>query len=744
MSEEYYNDNPITDTDRDRLNRKGFAQTLAKSILNLQTNSTFTIGLYGAWGCGKTSIVNMIENEIKTLQSAIDEKEKLIIVHFEPWNFSNCDQLLSQFFVRFSTELKKISNQGKKEDALNQIGAALETYSDLFSLVEIVPVFGKAFSLILQNGMKYAGKNLQGEKDIYAQKRAITNMLSEDRQHHNFLIIIDDIDRLSNDQIRQIFQLITSVANFPKMRYLVVFDKEIVVKALSKVQEGSGEAYLEKIIQMPIEVPKPSAAQISSIMLQNLRTIYETYYHSTFDYALWKSSYEICCEPFIKSVRDINRICNSLSVKLSAIASEVNFMDMTALTTIQVVFPPIYDWIKRDSSYFIDCRMDMFKKNEGEEKICQNKVNKLLNELGYSDEETETLTDKILLCLGYLFPYIRTKLSQNTGISNSTAYNIKHNKICEETKFDRYFSLDLSSVYIKKSDIFSLVNDFDLEQIKSVISNHCFNDTISELFNEINANTDNINVERAKTIELALLDSFFGICLCENAAGEKFYNEFEFISYEFLKKLGQSECCRFIINTLEMDDFARIISFVPALRYIEMDFGKIESGYRQESVISESELKDVEQSLCKWVDNYLEDHNLYDIPHWIMLVNLLNVIRTNYFSNYFETSLLEPHNILKFICYYIVSYNKGALYDVKKDYNQHLTKEQILDAIKTTRNDKSFYQLPQDVQNASVAFYRNDQKMFECGEITCKGVKETLDAWKSEDGIEEQVDCNMV
>ena len=80
----------------------------------------------------------------------------------------------------------------------------------------------------------------------------------------------------------------------------------------------------------------------------------------------------------------------------------------------------------------------------------------------------------------------------------------------------------------------------------------------------------------------------------------------------------------------------------------------------------------------------------------------------------------------------------------EENYNRYLTNEQILNAITEQRNNKKFYTLPQDVQNASAAFYRNDQKMFERGEITCKGVKETLDAWKNEDGIGEQGDCNMV
>lgn len=67
--------------------------------------------------------------------------------------------------------------------------------------------------------------------------------------------MIDDIDRLNCEQIRQIFQLVSSVAKFPNTAYLLVFYKDIVTKALRKVQEGNGEEYLHKVIQMPIQIP---------------------------------------------------------------------------------------------------------------------------------------------------------------------------------------------------------------------------------------------------------------------------------------------------------------------------------------------------------------------------------------------------------------------------------------------------------------------------------------------------------
>ena len=52
-------DLPITKLSEDKLNRAAFAQSLAKTISQYSLTSSFTIGLYGEWGSGKTSLVKV-------------------------------------------------------------------------------------------------------------------------------------------------------------------------------------------------------------------------------------------------------------------------------------------------------------------------------------------------------------------------------------------------------------------------------------------------------------------------------------------------------------------------------------------------------------------------------------------------------------------------------------------------------------------------------------------------------------
>lgn len=242
----FYSDKPISSNNEDKLNRKGFAKLLAHTLVHLDSKDTFTVGLFGKWGCGKTSLVNMTLAEIENIQAKNETDEQIIVVHFEPWNFTDTNQLLTQFFVRLANEFQKKGNKN-----LTKIGKALESYSDAFGLLELIPGVGAPIASASKWGLSRLGQKMQkglDERDVLKQKEQVIQLLKA--QSNRILVILDDIDRLSNEQIRYVFQLITSVARFPNTTYLLVFDKEIVVEALKGVQSGNGQDYLEKVSEM--------------------------------------------------------------------------------------------------------------------------------------------------------------------------------------------------------------------------------------------------------------------------------------------------------------------------------------------------------------------------------------------------------------------------------------------------------------------------------------------------------------
>lgn len=74
-------DLPIAKLEEDELNRGSFAESLAKTLVQYSFPSSLTIGLYGEWGSGKTSLLNMVFENVEQIFRLINGLE--IPEHFE-------------------------------------------------------------------------------------------------------------------------------------------------------------------------------------------------------------------------------------------------------------------------------------------------------------------------------------------------------------------------------------------------------------------------------------------------------------------------------------------------------------------------------------------------------------------------------------------------------------------------------------------------------------------------------------
>lgn len=99
-------DKPIYKFHEDKLGRSYFAKQLANAIMKFETKDNYTISLQGKWGSGKTSVLNMAIEEIKQSSEMVNDDEKIIVVQFNPWNFTDNNQLINQFFLTLSSTLK--------------------------------------------------------------------------------------------------------------------------------------------------------------------------------------------------------------------------------------------------------------------------------------------------------------------------------------------------------------------------------------------------------------------------------------------------------------------------------------------------------------------------------------------------------------------------------------------------------------------------------------------------------------
>lgn len=751
----FHSDKPIRSGKEDKLGREYFAEKLANAFLNMKNADTFTVGLYGKWGSGKTSIVNMMLEKIEDEQVERAEEKKFVIVHFEPWNITNTEQLLTQFFIRLSSEFK---SRGGKNFA--EIAGLIDQYSDALEFANFIPViggtvafFGKTITKIIGK----IGKKFSEEKDIAKYKNQVIENLQG--QKNKILVVIDDIDRLSNEQIRQVFQLVSSVAKFPNTFYLLVFDKEIVVEALKDVQKGNGEDYLEKVIQMPIQIPDTRGTKLKDVLLNNLDKVFSGYPELSLQKEHAQKIFDPCIMSMIENLREANRLCNSLQFKLPAISSEIEFTDMIAISALEIKYPSIYEWIKKnkpnltggidflspDDREFIDSGYaSLFAPDKTQQErynVYFQQIQTLLeNDQDLKDSKKDT--EKIMLFLAYLFPYFGEKIGKVYETSEDGTLR-RNNRIAHSERFNRYFDLDINNIHIKKADLLESVKNADTNMFKTILLKYDAEDLSYEFLEEVESMIPVLSSERAKIIIEALVNvnenlierdhkTFFSVpitYLTESA------------TLKLIDRVEMRERLPFMEELLHNSGIDALPSIAHVINMIELGYGRLSAEgverLEYKKVVTIEELIQVEAVFVQRTKELLKVHSLFDFWEWRCIFYLMECFDSEFTKSYTEELLMNDANVLNFLERYVGEWTgKNTEYQITKDYNKYLNDDRVLQAIKSQLQSKQFFLLPEKTQrNCAVLYLSVNNEKNEFGRVEQAEIEKCLTQWRETNRI---------
>src|SRR3972149_6469524 len=121
-----------------KLIRPPFVHKLADTIRDWKLEESIVIGLYGAWGCGKTSVLNFaVERLVETTKEWMSDK-KPIIIWFNPWSFSEQEKLLQAFFQQIYAEIKKVDSK-----ACEDLKQTIKKFAQVLGALEPIPWVGQ-------------------------------------------------------------------------------------------------------------------------------------------------------------------------------------------------------------------------------------------------------------------------------------------------------------------------------------------------------------------------------------------------------------------------------------------------------------------------------------------------------------------------------------------------------------------------------------------------------------------------
>jgi predicted KAP-like P-loop ATPase len=335
-------DAPITSSSQDRLNRTGLATAIARAILTLDAKESVVIGIYGPWGTGKTSLLNLLQEQLDETQSTIPT----LIMRFNPWDFSDQNQLVAQFFNDLSAFLRlheTIPLLSKIADVVEEYGKLLDPLARLVAprLAEISKLSWLLF--------RKAKPRLQRTNiDLKAQINSVFRVVSA-----KLVILVDDVDRLNASEIRQVFQLVKLNANFTNTVYVVAFNKASVEKALEEVSPGLPGEYLEKIVQVAFVLPPIGETKLTQLMTEEFDHTLLWFKVPQIDEQRFGNMFFSGFRDYFRTLRDVTRFFNLFRFSLAMIAEDTNFIDLAVIEAFALFESEFFIAIQSHSDLFV-------------------------------------------------------------------------------------------------------------------------------------------------------------------------------------------------------------------------------------------------------------------------------------------------------------------------------------------------------------------------------------------------------
>jgi hypothetical protein len=458
-------DKPISLLTEDKLHRKNFVTALANEITKLNDKDCSVIGLYGKWGSGKTSIIRLLDEELKL--------KWYFTSYFNPWRYKSEDVLLKELFLKI---LEGAQSDKKLESNIQELGNLFDEYSQYISIPK-VSFWGIAFDFTssFRGFGKGFGKLLKGNTSYDAKKIKINNVLRN--LALPLIIFIDDVDRLDVNEIQSLFKTIKLTADFNNLIYVVAFDEEIVSKALAK-NYGTGEIadgknFLEKIVQLPLRIPYVNEQEkfeytigLFNEWLNKDNIALPDKYQN-----LFVKHFRDLHDDFIKTPRDSKRLLSSVSFSYHCLKDEVNIYDIFLLETIRIFSPLVFDEL-------ISHKKDLFslsKRQDGH--AIRNELDELGKKFKEKISQYINAMPAIQGTIDFLFPANKLfNIGWDTYQSEKQEDLFKHQRVGIQKYFDRFIEFKIGNQDISDTEFKALlekINNNGFDSLKTQIERLC-------------------------------------------------------------------------------------------------------------------------------------------------------------------------------------------------------------------------------------------------------------------------------
>ena len=307
------------------------SDTLATIIKNSQPH--FTIGIYGEWGTGKTTMMRLVE---KKLSDGEDQnKAKILPIWFNAWKYEREEQ--SATIAMMKTIAYAMTDHQQFESVSKTIKQGLRILGhDVLRQLALQVITEKGVNEFEDNFTKKAQFLNCVEKDtIYFDGLdAISKQIEEIRRApqnkgYRIVVFVDDLDRCSPKKALEVLESIKVFLDIEGFIYVLGISYKTINRLITYAYKEvgvEGSEYIKKIIQIPIKLPLWEDTDLSKLISEKLTVNLKPEYAK-----LLSQNAETIVKVVENNPRQLKRFINSLIIVYETYSSKEDKLELEKL-----------------------------------------------------------------------------------------------------------------------------------------------------------------------------------------------------------------------------------------------------------------------------------------------------------------------------------------------------------------------------------------------------------------------------
>ena len=457
-------DCPITIPDNDKLRLDVLSESIARCILAIPNPNGNVVAINGPWGAGKSSLVNLVIEDIKRLGY---ESSCPIVIRFNSWLYRTEDGVISGFFQELYSELKSRSDKGEID-----LGSLLSIIEQMAGMTSIIRpgmdlFLPSAVGAIIENFGETVSSAIKESKDEPRSVEDLRKNLSKEIKDlgKHILIVIDDIDRLSPEEALAVFRLIKSVGRLENVIYLLAYDRDVAERMIEKVYPSEKKIYLEKIVQASFDLPELEKFSIISILEERFKRIFGESILENSEHIY--NAIDSIVIPEIKTPRDIHRLANIISVTYPPVRNCVNIADFIVIETFRLFRPNLYHEIRSRKQLLTESSTSV---SDVDIENLPHRIEEI-----FLSKEPRSDHGRLKRSLISIFPFLSGNYYHSE--KDEKVYLNENRRIFSSISFDIYFRFSTSRDTISEAELVEFVQDISESyvvdmQVKAVFTKY--------------------------------------------------------------------------------------------------------------------------------------------------------------------------------------------------------------------------------------------------------------------------------